>query len=123
VDEPPVVTAWAGGPAAERLETSPEARLRSAIASLARGLAVKPARLLDDLAGWRAFDWQTDPFARGAYSFSPPGGLALPQELAAPVDDTLHFAGEATHTGGQIGTVHGALESGARAARAILRER
>jgi hypothetical protein len=40
--------------------------------------------------------------------------------LAAPVDDTLYFAGEATVTWGHLATVHGALESGARAAEALL---
>jgi monoamine oxidase len=36
--------------------------------------------------------------------------------LAKPVNATLFFAGEATSTDGQAGTVNGALESGERAA-------
>jgi monoamine oxidase len=40
--------------------------------------------------------------------------------LAAPLEDTLYFAGEATDTAGYRGTVHGALESGLRAAEEIL---
>src|SRR5205814_5725005 len=102
--EPPVVTAWAGGPAAARLRPLSEGgRLRAALASLARGLGVDRSALLDELAGWRVFDWQGDPFARGAYSFSPPGGLTVPAALAAPVQETLYFAGEATHTQGASG--------------------
>jgi monoamine oxidase len=34
--------------------------------------------------------------------------------------DTLFFAGEATDTAGEMGTVAGALQSGLRAARHIL---
>jgi monoamine oxidase len=117
--EPPVVTAWAGGPAARRLPRAPDRRLRAAVGSLARGLGLPPSALLDDLAGWRVFDWQADPHARGAYSYAPPGGLRLPAQLAAPVASTLFFAGEATHAGGLTGTVHGALETGARAAREV----
>jgi monoamine oxidase len=116
-----VVTAWSAGPAAQHLPPSPEARLRGALASLGRGLEVPTRALLDELRGFRLFDWQGDPFARGAYSYCPPGGLHLPETLAAPVADTLFFAGEATHTSGHTGTVHGALETGARAAAEILR--
>ena len=36
--------------------------------------------------------------------------------LREPVQDTLFFAGEATADGEEIGTVHGALSSGLRAA-------
>ena len=40
--------------------------------------------------------------------------------LAAPIEDTLFFAGEATNTDGHTGTVHGAIATGRRAAREIL---
>jgi monoamine oxidase len=40
-------------------------------------------------------------------------------ELTVPVQDTLFFAGEATSTTGAHGTVHGAVESGLRAASQI----
>lgn len=41
------------------------------------------------------------------------------RDLARPVGP-LHFAGEASHFLGACGTVHGALETGVRAAREIL---
>jgi monoamine oxidase len=44
----------------------------------------------------------------------------MPQYLAAPVKNTLFFAGEATDTQGDQGTVHGALRSGSRVAREIM---
>jgi len=65
-------------------------------------------------------DWQADPFARGGYAVTPVGALAAPRLLAQPVADTLFFAGEHTHTGGQAGTVHGAMETGERAAKGCL---
>jgi len=36
------------------------------------------------------------------------------------VADTLFFAGEATVTNGHLATVHGAIESGQRAAQELL---
>ncbi|MEI9864904.1 MAG: FAD-dependent oxidoreductase [Limisphaerales bacterium] len=47
-------------------------------------------------------------------------GLDLPKLLGAPIADTLFFAGEATITDAQTGTVFGAFESGLRAGREIL---
>jgi monoamine oxidase len=113
--------AWAAGPAAARLEgRTPERRLLAALRALATGLQVPPARLRAGLEGWRLFDWQQDPYARGAYSFAPPGGADLPRQLGLPVEDTLFFAGEAVHPGGASGTVHGAMETGDRAARLVI---
>jgi monoamine oxidase len=47
------------------------------------------------------------------------GGGKAREELAAPVDNTLYFAGEATDAE-EAATVNGALQSGERAAREIL---
>jgi monoamine oxidase len=66
-------------------------------------------------------DWQSDPFARGAYSWAKVGADGAQEALAAPVENTLFFAGEATDTTGHNGTVHGAIASGQRAAAEILR--
>jgi monoamine oxidase len=65
-------------------------------------------------------DWQSDPFSRGAYSYGRVGADGAQQVLAAPLEKTLFFAGEATDTSGHNGTVHGAIASGHRAAREIL---
>jgi monoamine oxidase len=65
-------------------------------------------------------DWTNDPDARGAYSFWPAGaGDADVNDLAAPVDGRLFFAGEATSVEYQ-GSMAGALLSGARAAAEVL---
>ena len=61
--------------------------------------------------------WPVHPLIQGGYSFLPPGGrVQHRRDLAAPVDGMLFFAGEATHTKGEPATVHGAIETGYRAA-------
>ena len=116
-----VLTGWAGGPLALELSAlGPEARRNRALECLAQ-LFGTPRGMLEDLLEDEVIhDWQADPFARGGYAVTPVGALGAARVLARPVADTLFFAGEHTHTGGQAGTVHGALETGEAAARACL---
>jgi monoamine oxidase len=116
-----LLNAWVGGPSAARLCGKDEAALTgAAIDSLqsAFGRKVRIRRMLE-----RAYlhDWQTDPFSRGAYSYITAGGGPARKTLAAAVEDTLFFAGEAANTAGESGTVAGALQSGMRAARQVMR--
>ena len=117
--EVPLLTGWAGGPAAERLQSRD--RVADALDSLARVFGRTRGQIESLLEGLRIVDWTQDPFARGAYAYelagSPPDLL---QRLAAPVEETLFFAGEATSLTGRGGTVDGALETGARAAKQLL---
>jgi glycine/D-amino acid oxidase-like deaminating enzyme len=117
----PLLTAWAGGHAADALLVEgAEAIQERALASMARAFD-KPRRHLDRLlAGSWTYDWQADPFSRGAYSYAAVGGANAHAELGRPLRKTLFFAGEAT-SGNQTGTVAGAIESGQRAAREVLR--
>jgi monoamine oxidase len=111
----PLVTAWAGGPKARKLTgKSPEVLLRHALASMRSVLKTS-----EEPTAFLAHDWQADPYARGGYSYVRVGGTGAREELAAPLEDTLYFAGEATDVE-QSGTVGGALASGIRAAREIL---
>src|SRR6185503_474513 len=97
-----------------------QARLERSLATLAQVLNV-PRRKLDDLLdGWMSHDWRADPCSRAAYTYIGVGGSGAPAALARPVDGTLFFAGEATN-GEQIGTVAGALASGRRAAKEVIR--
>jgi monoamine oxidase len=112
----PLLTAWAGGPKAERMTgCSEQTLLKKAWESVrsALGNIEEPRAVL-------MHDWQADPFARGGYSYVKVGGSGAREALAAPLADTLYFAGEATDTE-QSGTVGGALASGIRAAREILK--
>ncbi len=52
---------------------------------------------LQDRLSWHRYkDWVTDPYSRGSYSFTRPGGVGQRAVLAKPVQDTIFFAGEAT---------------------------
>jgi monoamine oxidase len=115
---------WTAGPDAARFlrlgrgarEIAPLAR--AGMVGLARALGVPPDVALAQLEDARLYDWAADPFARGAYSWIPVGGLDAPATLAAP-HHPLFFAGEATDAD-HPGTVHGALASAQRAARQVL---
>src|SRR5439155_760582 len=117
--EVPLLTGWAGGPAAERLKEGD--RLAGALDSVARIFGRTRHEIESLVEGVRMVDWSEDPFARGAYAYelagSPPD--LLPR-LAAPEEETLFFAGEATSLTGRGGTVDGALETGLRAAKQLL---
>jgi len=117
----PILTGWAAGPnAAVHRGRSQDAIIHSAIRALARILEIDESKLRQQLTGTYMHDWQQDPFARGAYSYASVGGIDAAKALAAPVAETLYFAGEATNFEGYNGTVHGAMATGFRAAREML---
>ncbi|MEM7478208.1 MAG: FAD-dependent oxidoreductase [Planctomycetota bacterium] len=71
--------------------------------------------------GYLITRWEKDEFALGSYSNMAKGATPADRvALAAPVKDTLFFAGEATHSDFPS-TVHGALMSGRAAAKKIKR--
>ena len=94
--------------------------LSAALAALCRMLGTSESFLRERLASSHVANWQADPFARGAYSYVPVGGLDAMKKLAQPVEDTLFFAGEATHHEGHSGTVAGAITTGYRAAAEVI---
>ena len=120
----PVLTGWAGGPAAARLSHRSESAIRAeALRSLSEVFNVALPELRAAVTGWATHNWTEDPFSRGAYSFIAAGHEDAAEKLREPVQDTLFFAGEATADGEEIGTVHGALASGLRAAREVAARR
>ncbi len=117
----PVLTGYVGAVAAEQLlAEEPPSRLERSLVALSEVLAVPRRELEEQLDASASHDWRADPFARGAYSYIGVGGNGAPRALGRPVEGTLFFAGEATN-GAEIGTVAGALSSGRRAAREVLR--
>ncbi|MDF3010809.1 MAG: amine oxidase, partial [Burkholderiales bacterium] len=112
----PLLTAWAGGPKAARLA----GRGSQALVHLALQTVEGVLQQDGSLAAAYVQDWRADPYARGGYSYVKVNGEGAREQLAAPLEATLFFAGEATNTEGESGTVGGALQSGERAAREVL---
>jgi len=116
----PLLNAWLGGPDAARLsEESDSEIIRTALASLASVFGGRSHVNKLQLEAAHVHNWQRDPFSRGAYSYVSVGNNEARRTLAAPLQETLFFAGEATDTEGEAATVTGALQSGARAAREL----
>lgn len=117
----PVLVAWAGASVARRLAASPvEQAVEAAVGELAGLLGMHRGFVEGRLEAWYHHDWIHDPFTRGAYAYLPVGGLEAQAVLRRPVDGVLFFAGEALAEEGEIGTVHGAIDSGRRAAAEVL---
>ena len=115
------VTAWTGGPAALPLLALSVAELRNRLTqAFAEALQLDRTEVEAALISLHTYPWHSDPYARGAYSWVPVGGLDASEVLSRPVEDTLFFAGEHTDTTGHWGTVHAALRSGLRAAGQVL---
>jgi monoamine oxidase len=93
--------------------------VRNAVASV-KSLFGKQCDVEGQLETSYFHDWQRDPYARGAYAWVKVGGSTARKSLAAPLRETLYFAGEASDYEGEQGTVAGALQSGIRAARELL---
>jgi monoamine oxidase len=129
----PLLVGWTGGPNADKLITGTNPGFRAgsvarladefildqAVTSLSAIFNVSLKDVRDQLVAVYMHDWRDDAFSRGGYSYLPVNGLEAQQILSQPVGNKLFFAGEATSVG-HIGTVHGAIQSGQRAAREIL---
>ena len=120
-DKLPIITGWAPFDCAERLSgKSRSFVIDRALHTLGTLLHVQTLELAALLEGAYFYDWQSDPYSLGAYSYGAVGSDGAQQALGSPVEDTLFFAGEATDITGHNGTVHGAIASGRRAAQDIL---
>ena len=117
-----MLVGWTGGPFAEHwTDCDDRTIVDSALSSLSSILRLPKSQIEDFLLTSHFHNWSRDPFTKGAYSYMAVGGFDAPAELARPVENTLFFAGEATNTEGHIGTVHGAIATGKRAAQEVLR--
>ena len=118
----PLLVGWIGGPRADRLRIGSgdqQGIVNQAITSLAQIFNTTVEEIHVQLEAAYIHDWHDDPFTRGAYAYVPVNGLEAQRDLALPVDNRLFFAGEATSVG-HNGTVHGAIQSGQRAAAEVL---
>ena len=116
----PQIEAYFGGACADELEAAGKGAFfdfaRSELVAL---LGADFARRIKPLYhhGWRG-----DPFARGSYSYALPGSAGCRAALAAPVDNRLFFAGEAS-SASDFSTAHGGWLTGVRAAEEVMAAR
>ena len=108
----PLIECFFGGEGARFVGGRTRRRIR-----FRHGAAVRLVRLghpqLAASAG--ASNWSQMQYIGGAYSYALPGYASARRALARPFEDRLFFAGEAT-SAGDFSTVHGAHDSGVRAA-------
>lgn len=117
----PTLVAWAAGTFAPGKANRSKSEITSeAVAALARVLSIPEAAIRSKLRSSHFYDWQADPFSRGAYSYVLAGGMGAQNELAKPLLNRIFFAGEHTQGDGHHATVHGAFSSGYRVAREVL---
>jgi monoamine oxidase len=115
-----VLVAYVTARRARRIDAMPE---REALASGLRELAalLGVAGNERDCIAARRVAWGQDGYARGGYAAVPAGAAWAREALAAPEGDRLVFAGEACAYWSNPQTVHGAIESGLRAAQQCLK--
>ncbi len=117
----PFLCAWQGGNKAREIAAWPrEKQINVALKTLAKISGKTPAALKKLMVSAHFHNWDSDPYAMGAYSYVGVNGLEKSRRLAKPFGDTLLFAGEATAPDSAMATVHGAFRSGERAARQII---
>jgi monoamine oxidase len=117
----PFLTGWIGGPKAGALTGLSQLDLvPRALESLSSIFGYSAATLAEWLQAVYSYDWSSDPFARGAYTYGGVGAAAARETLRQPVGGTLFLAGEALADEGRNATVPGALSSGLRSAAAVL---
>lgn len=113
----PVLIGFHGGDRARELE---RADPRDVGAEAMRVLRTMFGSGIPDPVGVRTSDWSLDRWAHGSYSVNSVGSTRADRvALGAPVAERVFFAGEATEPD-YSSTVHGALQSGRRAAREVI---
>ena len=120
----PVITGWAPFLAGRNLSSQDRSFVTNkACRTLARLLGIDVGAVEKSLVEAHFHDWQSDPFSQGAYSYGKVGADGAQAALASPLGGTLFFAGEATDSSGDNGSVQAAIASGHRAAAEIARLR
>jgi monoamine oxidase len=113
----PCIEGFFGGRYAKELEDAGDGAI--AAASIDEVVSFLGGDFRRKLKPLKESRWAHDPFARGSYSHALPGHAGKRAVLAAPIDDRLFFAGEATSPN-FFSTAHGAHDSGERAAAEVL---
>jgi monoamine oxidase len=114
---PPALASTVGWPHADRLTGRPEAMHAGFLGRLAT--LFPDVDLESELVSLKFNDWPSDPWTMGCISVVPAHRYHARADLATPTPP-LFWAGEATHTRGHAECVHGALETGRRAALEVI---
>ena len=110
--------AYLAGPLAAELEREgPQATVAAAVDGLKALLGSGIERWVERSVSTA---WGREPWIQGAYTAARPGNADRRHDLAAPLDDRLFFAGEATHPS-FYSTAHGAHMSGVMSAVATAK--
>jgi monoamine oxidase len=119
---PPMLCAYITADRAAQLDVIPEtAAVTLGLQELSHLLGVPLTALQAACLTAKRIAWAHDPYARGGYAHVPPGYADARPALAAPEGNALFFAGEATAYDTNPQTVHGAFETGWRAAGQVMR--
>jgi monoamine oxidase len=94
----------------------PQAAIDHALETLA---GIFGSDIRRDFLKGHATAWRHEPYVRGSYAGSLPGGHSQRKVLGRPHADRVHFAGEASHVGQQC-SVSGAHLEGLRAAKDVI---
>jgi monoamine oxidase len=111
--EAPILSAYVCGEAATRWAELGDP-VRAGLYELAQ---IEPEAGESFVRGW-FHNWVHDPYARGGFSYIPPGYVFDHLEHIGTPHNRVHFAGE--HTATWIGFIEGALESAERVTSEIL---
>jgi monoamine oxidase len=110
-----VLSFWTGGDAARRWASlSEQARIEECLSALE---VMYPTCRAEVIAA-HSYDWQADPFAQHAYIHHTTGYLTQALPLLRQPEGRIHFAGD--YLSLFVGYMEGALESGERAAQAVI---
>lgn len=115
----PIMTAYVMGDKARYLQDLGENKALERVLAELTQMFGKPINDYLEEHLWQ--NWGQEPFVRGVYSFPSQGDKAFRRILQNPIRKKIFFAGEACHQQGHYATVHGAIETGYRAAEQILR--
>jgi monoamine oxidase len=115
---PPVLCAYCIGPRAAKLSSQSEENAIDILTADLQRLFPKadPRR---SLVNFRRVDWAKDPFARGGYTFLPPGARGARERLRAADTGALFWAGAGTESRPVSELVETAYLSGLRAAAEV----
>lgn len=120
-DEDAIIACYITAERAQKIDAMDEAAaLDIGLQELSTLLGIPLGELQTALVASKRVAWAADPLALGGYAHVPSGMTECRPLLARPEGNRLFFAGEATAYDTNPQTVHGAIESGWRAARECI---